>query len=406
VGFGWRGGLRAGRFCPPRAIVGRAVFRSDPCCTVRPVFSKVRSARRIYREGGGTELLTASRNYFGDRILHNALVETELATKDYFDLSWSRRVALYRRGFLSQADALYDFASNDHADYVTDYQRWARTPRINGEARYEVIDKYRFHGALEAFDEHRPEVFGRLDGGKYYAEPGAAPAPMGALSAALRSERRLVLKPVTGGGGGEGVVVCSTDGERYVAGGRSMSESEFEAWLASLDEYLVMEFVDQADYADALYPDAANTTRIVTMIDEDGPFAAVIAHRIGTDGSAPLDNWSAGGLSASIRDDGTLTRATRYPYGGKLEWFADHPDTGSRIAERTVPNWDSIREKVLRMTGAMSHVPYIAWDMLPTDDGFKILEGNAHTDVDLLQVHEPLLADDRVRRFYRRHGVV
>jgi len=35
-----------------------------------------------------------------------------------------------------------------------------------------------------------------------------------------------------------------------------------------------------------------------------------------------------------------------------------------------------------------------------------VIEGNAFSDTDLLQTHEPLLADDRVRRFFEHHGVV
>jgi hypothetical protein len=41
-----------------------------------------------------------------------------------------------------------------------------------------------------------------------------------------------------------------------------------------------------------------------------------------------------------------------------------------------------------------------------TEDGFRILEGNKYPDVHILQVHRPLLADDRIRAFYRRHGVI
>ena len=41
-----------------------------------------------------------------------------------------------------------------------------------------------------------------------------------------------------------------------------------------------------------------------------------------------------------------------------------------------------------------------------TKDGFQILEGNNYTDVNLLQVHAPLLRDERILSFYQRHGVI
>jgi hypothetical protein len=40
-----------------------------------------------------------------------------------------------------------------------------------------------------------------------------------------------------------------------------------------------------------------------------------------------------------------------------------------------------------------------------TEDGFRILEGNNFSDVNLLQIHGPLLKDERVAAFYSRHGI-
>jgi hypothetical protein len=41
----------------------------------------------------------------------------------------------------------------------------------------------------------------------------------------------------------------------------------------------------------------------------------------------------------------------------------------------------------------------VGWDVVVTDDedGFALIEGNAFCDVDLVQVHESPLSDDRVR---------
>ena len=41
-----------------------------------------------------------------------------------------------------------------------------------------------------------------------------------------------------------------------------------------------------------------------------------------------------------------------------------------------------------------------------TDAGFTILEGNKYSDVDLLQVHRPLLLDRTVRAFYEEHEII
>ena len=50
--------------------------------------------------------------------------------------------------------------------------------------------------------------------------------------------------------------------------------------------------------------------------------------------------------------------------------------------------------------------PAIAWDLVVTRDGCSVLEGNGPPDVFVWEVHTPLLADPRVRRFYEDHGVI
>jgi len=50
---------------------------------------------------------------------------------------------------------------------------------------------------------------------------------------------------------------------------------------------------------------------------------------------------------------------------------------------------------------------YVGWDVLITDVGPCLIEGNtANVGVRSLQVHGPLLADPRVRHFFEFHNVV
>ena len=47
---------------------------------------------------------------------------------------------------------------------------------------------------------------------------------------------------------------------------------------------------------------------------------------------------------------------------------------------------------------------FLGWDVVVTADGIRLLEGNANTGMNVLQVHGPLLSDPRIRRFYESHG--
>jgi len=78
-----------------------------------------------------------------------------------------------------------------------------------------------------------------------------------------------VLKWFSGGGGNNVHFLERVDGE-YRFDGEWTSESDLVVeTLAGLEDYLVCEFVQQADYADdELFPETANTLRVLTMYDE------------------------------------------------------------------------------------------------------------------------------------------
>jgi D-alanine-D-alanine ligase-like ATP-grasp enzyme len=78
-----------------------------------------------------------------------------------------------------------------------------------------------------------------------------------------------------------------------------------------------------------------------------------------------------------------------------------------RIEGVQVPAWESIRDRICALATDHPMIPYVGWDLLVTDDdgSFTIIEANSYPGLKSIQVHGPLLADERVRRFYARHGV-
>lgn len=352
-------------------------------------------------------------------------VENEVSTwgKGWLSMPLSRRLWLWRHGFLSRADALYDAGEENYREYLSDYQR-ERAAWLNGGRSVALDNKLIFHWMMEPFAAHRVATYGLLTDGRFHdvntlrvAADGSEPVveTRGTDDAAtwvserLRSEGTLVLKPCRGGGG-KNVRLCSFDDGIYRVNGEERTIAEFESMVTNLDDYLVSETVEQAEYTHELFPDSVNTMRILTMYDEeaDEPYIPIVAHRIGNERSAPIDNFSGGGLSAAVdRETGTLSAAVHYPYAGQLDWHETHPDTGAQIEGVEVPGWPTVREGVLDMAAAFSHTPYIGWDVVVTGEGeFTVIEANNSSDMNLLQVHRPLLADQRARRFYERHDVL
>jgi hypothetical protein len=71
-----------------------------------------------------------------------------------------------------------------------------------------------------------------------------------------------------------------------------------------------------------------------------------------------------------------------------------------------IPGWAAIRDGVAALASRLPFLPHVGWDIIPTDGGFAIIEGNNRPAVNIVQLERGLLADPRAERFYRRRGVL
>ena len=71
-----------------------------------------------------------------------------------------------------------------------------------------------------------------------------------------------------------------------------------------------------------------------------------------------------------------------------------------------IPGWETLTRSLLQLASRLVSVPYIGWDICVIRDGFVVIEGNNRPDVNLMQIHRPLLLDARVQRFYKDRGVI
>ncbi len=368
------------------------------------------------------------------------MLRYELTTGPTVSIPLGRRLWLWREGFTSRADGFLDLSPERRHRYLSEYQE-GLTYRINGRWKAVLDNKLSAHALLLPFEEHLPALFGLLDGNRIqrypaYEQGKGGPTPSGRsgeaadggtesvdaveyIDALLDAGVPVVLKPLFGAGG-KGVYVVESGGAtdatdtpgRYRVNGDDRTEAEFTALVDGLEEYVVQEYVEQSAFMDELYPESANTVRFVTMWDYSTgePFIAWAHVRIGSPASAPLDNISRGGLQAGVDvETGELLYAAdigdKVPPIG-VDWYDDHPATGEPIVGRTVPGWDDLVAEVRRMAAGLPQCPYLGWDVLPTDDGFRVVEVNASPGMLNTQVKRQFMTDPRVRRFYEHHGVL
>lgn len=345
--------------------------------------------------------------------LARTFLSAEFRNVRQFDLPWRYRLWLYSRGFLSSNGALWEPTAGTVDRYLSDIE-YHRSKRIDRPYSQGLKNKLLFRLLVARTHDHLlPDLYGLVRDGRFVeSERFGTVGSVDQLIARLADES-VVLKPVQAAKGAGIHVLEWTDGQVHVDG-RPVRRETVRATLADGPDLLAEERVQQADYAAEIVPGSTNTIRLLTMVDPESgdPFIATASHRFGTDASGHRDNWSAGGISAGVElDSGRLGRAVRNPatagdVGGRL---ATHPETGARIEGVEVPGWQRITATVRDLAAEYGSLwPQVGWDVVVRDGqgSIAVLEGEPQSVDSDQQAHGPLLADQRVRRFYEHHGVL
>jgi hypothetical protein len=315
-------------------------------------------------------------------------------------LSWRSRWRAFRLGFASTSYVLYELDRNDPSLYVRDfaYQDYAVLERHRAAVR----EKLSFSLLMRSLETPHPAPLAVLQEG--FLRDLAPPYGTLSLNQLLERQSRLVFRPIAGWGG-TGVFFVFRGSGGLELDGQAISASDLEARLATLDEFLITEFLDQAEYAREIYPASSNTLRLLTLwdVERHQPFLAAAVHRFGSSRSGMIDNFhqGQGGMSAPIDlETGRLGAAVSMDSEDRRVTLEHHPDTGSRIDGIVVPGWKETVDTALRVAAGLPQFPYVGWDLLPTERGAYWLEANSPPGLAVWQAHGPLLADPRARRFF------
>lgn len=304
-----------------------------------------------------------------------------------------------RRGTYPEIDALQ---SGDPNDYLNERDRESRTGKINGERSVFLNDKVVFHLTLPG--HLLPPLVGLVVDGRSVT-PNGEPLDLVQMLCAA-AEQRLVIRPAKGRKG-HGLLFVQSAAGAVSVNGELVSEAHLSSLIAAMRYHLVTKYVDQHPYSETIFAGSVNSLRLLMLRDPESgePFLAKAYHRFGTSRSAPVDNWSRGGLSVSVDlDTGRLGRGMMHQRFSSRVMHPTHPETGAQIEGIQVPHWEHLVQQMHWAMRSLPMISYVGWDAVQTIDGPKIIEGNHLPD--LPQEHGGLLRDPRVRRFYEHHGVI
>lgn len=329
--------------------------------------------------------------------------------KSHVKLPLRKRLWGWRHGYPSKYIALYNLNNSNKHRYLPDMLYQAAHP-INGMFSNLIDNKLNLYYTLSEFRERLPAYYLLL----YRNEI----IPLGGHSGTFPHEKTEILLDLCREKGklamkrladslGEGFYMMSFDNGGFQWNGMPISEQELKSKCRNLENYLITEYVQQHQYARSLYPNTTNTLRIVTVrdYDEHKSHIAWTLQRIGRTISIPVDNVAKGGLVCEVNiQSGEIGPGLSYRENSQQPiWHGRHPDTGAQIAGIVISNWQEIRSAILKMADSLAMVPYMGWDVVIIEDGFKVLEINSLPHIDSVQFFKPLLDDERIRRFYAMH---
>ena len=337
-----------------------------------------------------------------------ALVQQELKTGS--GVPPRTRLRMWRNGFLSESAALYARGWNGPETFLNDYDRYVRTIQINGHYSVLLDDKVAFQFLLDQLVPGvTPPLLGLIHDGRMWAPalPGRS-RPVEALAQLLQVGQRAVLRPQRGGGAVGLLLLERTDGG-WAVNGAEVAAADLARLLERLPHYIGTRWLQQAAYAEKIFPQTTNTLRLLTLRDPstDEVFLARATHRFGSAKSPLADNFGQGGLVCRIDPEtGELGQGASFRSTNSMTWYSRHPDTDAPLEGFRIPQWSQVRDAVMDVAQRLSFIPYVGWDVLVTPDGVRVIEGNNRPGTAHLQIEEGLLSDPRVRDFYRHHGAL
>lgn len=325
-----------------------------------------------------------------------------------------------RRGFFPGRVELYGLTEENYHLFMPDYAFFLMHP-YNHHFRIWVNDKLTLKYILNdrQFEDVMPEYYLYIENDGSYTylmdTPESIRKDEDFLVNLLKWKKVLAMKP-NNGAEGIGFVKFEWQDGSVVMNGKEISIQTYKDTYLKLRNYTVTEYITQHSMLKEIWPGSECTLRVsMAKVPGETPFfpqewinIASFA-RVGTSTSGCVSNLDAGGIgigfdfdSGALNDEGIC-----YKHFQKAEEsvYTRHPETNVAWGGKRLPNWDQVRESVLGICHYISSLDYLGFDIIITEDGFKICEINTFPALDYSQfLNAPALADKKRKAFFARKG--
>lgn len=319
-----------------------------------------------------------------------------------------------KRGFYPSRIDLWGLNEDNYTRYLSDFNYRKLFPLNNGFQIWlddKLTTRYVFQDTRIKDFMPRYYLYIENDGNYSYLMDfdGQIPKDSNALLNLLREEKALALKPLAGSLGIGFIKLEIKQGEIY-ANNELLSTEKYEELKKSLRGYIVTEYCHQHSQLDRVWDKSECTLRIIMAKFKDkycgGKTKSILSYaRFGTSLSSSTSNMSQGGVGVCFDFetgilDNVFYRKKGFDKNGQTMHDA-HPDTHVIVGGQRLPNWDIVKKGLYDIVDYFSTLEYFGFDVIITDDGFKICEINSLPGLDIEQVmFGPILDNEVARQFY------
>ena len=318
------------------------------------------------------------------------------------DISLLKKIILYRKGYFSERLKCYKInEENSLNNYMPELKYYKLHP-INGIYSKWIDDKLTIRYIFNSYSRYLPKYYFQILNKRIIRLidcPKMYTSDISGIMNLLRDKGILAVKLLMGSWG-DGFYKFTYSDNLYTINDEEITEQELVKKIASLENYLITEYVVLCEEIRRIFPSGSTPVRVMVINDENGHRIIVGFIRFGTNSTGITT--STGGIFCGIDiDDGTIFNPCQYDEDLNVVDTPIHPDTGVEIKGK-IKYWDNMKELLMQISADFPQLCYMGYDIIFTDDSFKIIEINSLPGLEHTQCFYPALKNDDDRKFYSK----
>lgn len=193
----------------------------------------------------------------------------------------------------------------------------------------------------------------------------------------------------------------------YSINGEPASREGVEKFFASLlkntgTEYIISEYLQSHNDLKKIYPEPPSVLRIDIIRELNGEAQVMFADILfPTSKSGVTTNAASNSVGCLVDFQTGSFYNPDMVMDGKIIQISRHPDTNV-LLEGVLPNWPLICGKIPDICNSIPQLRLMGFDIIITNDGFKIVEINSLPGLSYMQGYFPVFKQENARAFFTR----